>query len=73
MTKMDCAALREAVETWPELDRLRQLREAIALWPVSIHDLWCDIRADCPCNCGHAEAKEARTTARRLVGLEVEP
>ena len=25
---MNCIELREAVETWPELDRLRRLREA---------------------------------------------
>jgi hypothetical protein len=67
---MDCAALREAVETWPELDRLRRLREAIALWPASIHDQWCNIRADYPCDCGHTEVKVAREAARRLVGIE---
>ena len=61
--------LRKALETWPEFENLRRLRKAIALWPASIHDQWCNIRADCPCDCGHAQVKEAREAARRLVGL----
>ena len=70
---MDCAALREAVETWPELDRLRRLREAIRHWAVGSHAQWCATRADCPCDCAADEEFEARLTARRLVGLEEEP
>jgi hypothetical protein len=46
-----------------------ELRKALETWPASIHDQWCNIRADCPCDCGHAEVKEAREAARRLVGL----
>jgi hypothetical protein len=67
---LDCAALREAVETWPELDRLRRLREAIRHWAVGPHAQWCTTRADCPCDCGASDEFEARLTARRLVGLE---
>ena len=48
---------------------INKLLEAIALWPASIHDQWCNIRADCPCDCGHAQVKEARETARQIVGL----
>ena len=67
------ATLLEAVETWPELARLRELRLSVALWPAATHAYWCPIRSDCPCECGHTEVKHARETARRLVGLEVEP
>ena len=71
---MDCAALREAVETWPELDRLRQLREAIRHWAVGPHAQWCTTRAECPCDCGASDEFEARLMARKLVGLmEDEP
>ena len=76
---MDCAALREAVETWPELDRLRQLRAAVALWPASVHEQWCPADMilfgedrDGGCRCGHDKTMLARATARRLVGLENE-
>ncbi len=67
---MDCAALREAVETWPELDRLRRLREAIRYWQIGPHAQWCVTRAACPCDCGASEEFEARATARRLIGIE---
>lgn len=69
---MDCVALREAVETWPELDRLRRLREAIRHWAVAPHAQWCATRAECPCDCAADEEFEARLTARKLVGLEDE-
>ena len=75
---MDCAALREAVETWPELARLRELRLSVARWPAAQHAYWCPVRAQHaywsgPCECNYTEVKHARETARRLVGLEVEP
>jgi hypothetical protein len=70
MKPLDCAALREAVETCPELDRLRQLLETIRHWAVGPHAQWCTTRAECPCDCGASDEFEARLTARRLVGLE---
>jgi len=71
---LDCAALREAVETWPELDRLRQLREAIRHWAVGPHTHWCASRAEGSCDCGTDDEFEARLTACKLVGLtEDEP
>lgn len=66
---MNCQALREAVETWPELDRLRQLRQAVAYWQVGPHAQWCSTRAECPCDCGASEEFEARKLAHRLVGI----
>lgn len=67
---MSCEALREAVETWPELDRLRRLRAAIIWWPYRSHEAWCATRADVKCNCGWGNANAARALARELVGLE---
>lgn len=67
---MSCDALREAVETWPELDRLRQLRAVILWWPYGNHEQWCATRAEAPCDCGWARANEARRVARQLVGWE---
>jgi hypothetical protein len=69
---LDCAALREAVETWPELDRLRRLREAIVWWPFRTCEPYCATRAgdDHACTCGWSSANAARREARRLVGLE---
>ena len=67
--RMSDNALREAIETWPELDRLRRLRLAIDQWPTRTHELWCVTRAECPCSCGCDAVNEARATARDLVGL----
>ena len=67
---MSCEALREAVETWPELDRLRRLRAAIIWWPYRSHEDWCATRADVDCNCGWGPTNVARALARELVGLE---
>jgi hypothetical protein len=67
---MSCEALREAVETWPELDRLRRLRAAIIWWPYRTCDQWCASRADAACNCGCERANEERAVARELIGIE---
>lgn len=67
---MSCDALREAIETWPELDRLRRLRAAILWWPERSHEQWCATRADVDCNCGWGKANEARRMARELLGIE---
>lgn len=67
------ANLIAAVESWPELARQRELRLSVARWPAAQHAYWCPIRSDCPCECNYTEVKTARETARRLVGLEVEP
>ena len=68
---MSCEALREAVETWPELDRLRRLRAAIAWWPYRTCEPYCATRAgdEHRCDCGWANTNAARREARLLVGL----
>lgn len=77
---LNCDELREAVETWPELDRLRRLREAVLWWPYRTCEQYCATRAGADCNCGWGNTNAARREARRLVGLaddvaawEVEP
>jgi len=54
----------------PRDEKIAALSAAIAAWPASVHEQWCAIRADCPCNCGCAEVNEARANARRVAGLE---
>lgn len=66
---MSCEALREAVDTWPELDRLRRLRAAIIWWPYRNHELYCATRANAACTCGWGAANAARREARNLVGI----
>ena len=51
-------------------EKLEKLQLTVALWPASVHSLWCSTRADCPCNCGQNEVQEARMASRKLVGLE---
>jgi len=66
---MTCDELREAVDTWPELDRLRRLRAAILWWPYRTCEPYCATRADAACNCGWGNTNSARREARRLLGL----
>ncbi len=66
---MTCNELREAVETWPELDRLRRLRAAVLWWPYRTCEQYCATRAGADCNCGWGNTNAARREARRLVGL----
>lgn len=54
----------------PRDEKIAALSAAITAWPASVHEQWCAIRADCPCNCGCAEVNEARANARRMAGLE---
>lgn len=69
---MSCEALREAVDTWPELERLRRLRAAIVWWPYRTCEQYCASRADAPCDCGWGRANEERAVARKLLGIDNE-